>query len=76
MAFRAMRAHRKGFAHGAAGIFEVIRDMPNTARRLAWVQMCIWMGLCCNGIHFVPVVAHNVFTALDEKSSLHAEGVE
>ena len=74
--FREMKARRRGFAHGAAEILDAIREMPATMRRLAWVQMCTWLGLFCMGLYFIPAVAHNVFGAPDEKSGLYAEGVE
>ena len=75
-AFAAMKARRRGFVYGAKEIFEAIREMPLTMRRLAWVQMCTWLGLFCMGLYFIPAVAHNVFGAPDEKSSLYSQGTE
>ena len=75
-AFTAMRNYRRGFVHGTREIFEAIRDMPSTMRRLAWVQMCTWMGIFCMGLYFVQAVAHHVFGAPDEKASLYAEGTQ
>ena len=75
-AFAALKARRRGFASGAAEILAAVKEMPLTMRRLAWVQMCTWLGLFCMGLYFIPAVAHNVFGAPDEKSSLYAEGTE
>ena len=74
--FAAMKHRRGGFVHGAREIFDAIRDMPSAMRRLAWVQMCTWLGLFCMGLYFIPAVAHQVFGAPDEKSSLYSEGTE
>ena len=75
-AFAAMKARRRGFMHGAREIFDAFVEMPSTMRRLAWVQMCTWLGLFCMGLYFIPAVAHNVFGAADEKSSMYSEGTE
>ncbi len=75
-AFATMRSRRRGFVHAAREIFVAIKEMPSTMRRLAWVQVCTWMGIFCMGLYFVQAVAHNVFGAPDEKSSLYAEGTE
>ena len=74
--FVAMKNQQRGLVHGTREIFEAIREMPATMRRLAWVQMSTWMGIFCMGLYFVQAVAHNVFGATDEKSSLYAEGTE
>lgn len=75
-AFADMKARRRGFVQGAKEIFDAIKEMPMAMRRLAWVQMCTWLGLFCMGLYFIPAVAHNVFGAPDEKSSLYAAGTE
>ncbi len=75
-AFLALKARRHGFLHGAGEIWSAIKDMPLTMRRLAWVQIFTWLGIFCMGLYFIPAVAHNVFGAPDEKSSLYAEGTE
>ncbi len=75
-AFTALKARRGGFAHGAREIFDAFVEMPSTMRRLAWVQMCTWLALFCIGLYFIPAVAHNVFGAVNEKSSTYADGTE
>ena len=75
-AFAAMKTQRRGFLSGAKEIASAIKDMPLAMRRLAWVQIFTWLGLFCMGLYFIPAVAHNVFGAPDEKSSLYSEGTE
>ncbi len=45
-------------------------------RKLAWVQICTWLGLFCMWLYFPVAVARNVFGAPDERSPLYTEGVE
>ena len=75
-AFTAMKAQRRGLVHGAREILAAFIEMPSTMRRLAWVQMCTWLGLFCMGLYFIPAVAHNVFGAANERSSTYSEGTE
>lgn len=42
-------------------IFDGIRQMPATMRRLAVVQFFTWLGLFCMWIYFAPAVARGVF---------------
>ena len=56
-------------------ILEAIREMPDTMKGLALVQMSTWMGLFCMWLYFPVAVARNVFGAPDEKSPLYGEGV-
>lgn len=53
-----------------------VRNMPETMRRLAWVQVFTWLGLFCMWLYFPVAVARNVFGAPDEKSPLYQQGVE
>lgn len=66
-------ARREG--NMAAEILEAIREMPDTMKGLALVQMATWLGLFCMWLYFPVAVARNVFGAPDEKSPLYAEGV-
>jgi maltose/moltooligosaccharide transporter len=75
-AFRHMKAERAGVAGGLADIGRRIREMPETMRRLAWVQCCTWFGLFCMWLYFPVAVARNVFGAPDESSPLYTAGVE
>jgi maltose/moltooligosaccharide transporter len=75
-AFRRMKAERAGVAGGIQEIVLSIREMPDTMRRLAWVQCCTWFGLFCMWLYFPVAVARNVFGAPDESSPLYTSGVE
>jgi maltose/moltooligosaccharide transporter len=75
-AFQAMKASRMGIGGGLAEIKDAILHMPDTMRRLAWVQMCTWFGLFCMWLYFPVAVARNVFGAPDESSPLYQAGVE
>ena len=57
-------------------IGEAIRDMPQTMRQLAVVQLFTWLGLFCMWLFFVPATARHVFGATDPKSDLYTQGME
>jgi len=75
-AFRSRKGERAGIAGGLREILGGIREMPETMRRLAWVQCCTWFGLFCMWLYFPVAVARHVFGAPDESSPLYAAGVE
>ena len=75
-AFRRHTSSRAGLWSGAAEIKNAIARMPDTMKRLAAVQVCTWAGLFCMWLYFPVAVAHNVFGAPDETSSLYRAGVE
>jgi maltose/moltooligosaccharide transporter len=75
-AFRARQAAARGLFGGAAEIKDAIAHMPETMKRLAWVQVCTWGGLFCMWLYFPVAVARNVFGAPDESSPLYRAGVE
>lgn len=55
-------------------IFVAVREMPDTMKRLAFVQIFTWLGLFCMWIFFGPAIARHVFGAPDAKSPLYDEG--
>ena len=75
-ALASLRASKRGWKNRFKEIADAMADMPPTMRRLAGVQTLTWTGVFCLGLYFVPVVAHNVFGAVDERSNLYAEGTE
>jgi maltose/moltooligosaccharide transporter len=75
-AFRAQQESARGLFGGAAEIKDAIAHMPETMKRLAWVQICTWAGLFCMWVYFPVAVARNVFGAPDETSPLYQAGVE
>ena len=60
-AFKKMKAEKAGIVAGAAEIFRDVIAMPQTMRRLAWVQIFTWLGLFCMWLYFGVAVARNVF---------------
>jgi len=75
-AFRRQNESARGLLGGAAEIKNAILHMPETMKRLAWVQVCTWGGLFCMWLYFPVAVARNVFGAPDETSPLYQAGVE
>lgn len=75
-AFRKANSENSGLGHNLSEIFDAIRAMPETMRRLSLVQVSTWLGLFCMWLYFPPAVARNVFGAPDTNSPLYTEGVE
>ncbi len=75
-AFRRAKAASRGPFAGASEIFEAARNMPDTMKQLALVQMATWLGLFCMWLYFPVAVARNVFGAPDSNSPLYQQGVE
>ena len=63
-------------ANSAAEIFAAIREMPQTMRQLAPVQLLTWLGLFCMWLYFPVAVARNVFGAADQSAPSYTAGVE
>lgn len=74
--FERQRRERRGFGAGLAEIFEAMREMPETMKQLAAVQIFTWLGLFCMWLFFVPAVARHVFGATDPQSALYTRGAE
>lgn len=75
-AFEREKKSTAGIGHGVQEILTAIRNMPETMRQLALVQVCTWMGLFCMWLYFPVAVARNVFGAPDASSPLYQQGVE
>ena len=75
-AFQRMKREKRGFGAGLAEIFSALREMPQTMRQLAPVQICTWLGLFCMWLFYVPAVARHVFGALDPQTEAYTRGVE
>jgi len=75
-AFERHKHEKQGIAAGFNEIMEAIRDMPQTMKQLAVVQLFTWLGLFCMWLFYVPAVARRVFGATDPKSDLYTQGVE
>ncbi len=62
-------------AFDARELFDAIRSMPPTMRRLALVQLASWLGLFCIFLYFAVAVAHNVFGAKTTAEPAYTQGV-
>ena len=60
-AFRRMKAEKAGFRAAVIEIFHDALAMPQTMRRLAWVQIFTWLGFFCMWLYFGVAVARNIF---------------
>ena len=60
-AFTRMKAEQAGIGAAASEIFRDVMAMPQTMRRLAWVQIFTWLGLFCMWLYFGVAVARNIF---------------
>jgi maltose/moltooligosaccharide transporter len=75
-AFQRAKAASKGLFAGAGEIVEAAKNMPQTMKQLAVVQMATWLGLFCMWLYFSVAVARDVFGAPDASSPLYQQGVE
>lgn len=77
-AWRRAKANRGplGISGITGQIALAIRQMPQTMRQLAFVQVFTWLGLFCMWMFFVPATARHVFGATDPQSELYTQGVE
>jgi maltose/moltooligosaccharide transporter len=60
-AFERMKTEKAGLGAAVAEIWHDVVAMPQTMRRLAWVQLFTWLGLFCMWLYFGVAVARNVF---------------
>jgi maltose/moltooligosaccharide transporter len=74
--FLKKRSERAGFAAGAKEITSAIKEMPQTMKQLAMVQIFTWLGLFCMWMFFGLTTARHVFGATDDKSTLFDRGIE
>lgn len=74
--FAQRKAESKGPAAMLREILAAARDMPNTMKQLAAVQIATWLGLFCMWLYFPVAVARNVFGATDASSQEYQRGVE
>ncbi|HSB09146.1 MAG TPA: MFS transporter [Blastocatellia bacterium] len=74
--FRRKQQERRGAAGGLKEIISAIREMPQTMKQLAVVQIFTWLGLFCMWLFYVPAVARRVFGSTDPKSDAYTQGIE
>ena len=57
----ALRAKPTGFQAALVEIWDAIRQMPPTMRRMWWMALFQWYGMMCYWIYIVPSLALTVF---------------
>ncbi len=57
-----------GFAATLIEIWDAIKTMPPTMRRLWWMALFQWYGMMCYWIYIVPSIASSVYGSSDPKS--------
>ena len=75
-AFEEMQEKNGGIVGSLQQTWEVLKNIPPTMRRLAYVQILTWLGIFCFFLYFPPAVARNVFGAVDQTSALYSDGIE
>ena len=73
-AFERTKTEKAGVGAAVAEIFRDVVAMPQTMRRLAWVQIFTWLGLFCVWLYFGVAVARNVFGGTPGTPA-YAEGI-
>ena len=73
-AFERTKTEKAGVRAAVAEIFRDVVAMPQTMRRLAWVQIFTWLGLFCVWLYFGVAVARNVFGGTPGTPA-YAEGI-
>ncbi|MFG6486174.1 MFS transporter [Roseateles sp. BYS78W] len=64
-----LRALPRGFGPALAEIWQALREMPPTMRRLWWMALFQWYGMVCYWIYIVPTLAATIFGTDDAKSA-------
>jgi maltose/moltooligosaccharide transporter len=79
-AFNQKRAENPGFKGLLKEVFaeipQAVRDMPETMKQLAVVQIFTWLGLFCMWMFFGLTCAYHVFKAPNSQSELFDRGIE
>jgi maltose/moltooligosaccharide transporter len=73
-AFQKMKADKAGIGAAFREILHDMLAMPQTMRRLAWVQIFTWLGLFCMWLYFGVAVARNIFGGTPGTPA-YAEGI-
>jgi maltose/moltooligosaccharide transporter len=64
-----LRPLPRGLGPALAEIWQALRDMPQTMRRLWWMALFQWYGMVCYWIYIVPTLAATVFGTDDPHSA-------
>jgi maltose/moltooligosaccharide transporter len=64
----ALRGRERGIAATLREIWDAVREMPPTMRRLWWMALFQWYGMMCYWIYIVPALARTMFGTGDPAS--------
>lgn len=64
-----LRARPTGVAATFRDIWDAIREMPPTMRRLWWMKLFQWYGMMCYWIYIVPSLAKTMYGTADASSA-------
>ena len=64
-----LRALPRGLGPALTEIWQALREMPPTMRRLWWMALFQWYGMVCYWIYIVPTLAATIFGTDDAKSA-------
>ncbi|MBN8504245.1 MAG: MFS transporter [Burkholderiales bacterium] len=68
-------AQPRGVGAVFAEIWDAIREMPDTMKRLWWMALFQWYGMMCYWQYIVPTVASTVYGTNDPKSPAYLDAV-
>jgi maltose/moltooligosaccharide transporter len=68
-----MRAKPTGFLASVTEIWNALKDMPQTMRRLWWMKLFQWYAMMCYWIYIVPSLAQTMFATSDATSPSYRE---
>jgi maltose/moltooligosaccharide transporter len=66
---RALQGRPRGAAATLREIWQAMREMPPTMRRLWWMKLFQWYGMMCYWIYIVPSLAKTMFGTADATSA-------
>jgi maltose/moltooligosaccharide transporter len=72
--FKRNRRERRGVGAGFAEIMSAIREMPQTMKQLAVVQVFTWLGLFCMWMFFGLTTSYHIFDAVDNNDPRFKDG--
>jgi maltose/moltooligosaccharide transporter len=64
-----LRAKPRGVGPALTEIYDALREMPPTMRRLWWMALFQWYGMVCYWIYIVPTLASTMFGTHDAHSA-------
>ena len=72
--FKRKKREHRGIAAALAEISSAIREMPQTMKQLAVVQVFTWLGLFCMWMFFGLTTSYHIFDAANDTDPLFIKG--